>query len=169
MTSDIFKPWLDKLNSKFKSENRNILLYLENFSGHNRKDKTDHNYSNIKIHFYPPNCTSMIQPMDQGIIKTEKVNYKKNVVRRKLDSIEYRYEMEPITILDAIEYTDKAWREIKQSTIANCFRKAGYKLANQEESSEEIIQMLKEDDDVALNRKQYFDQPGKLITHNFYG
>ncbi len=56
--------------------------------------------------------------MDQGIIKTEKVNYKKNVVRRKLDSIENGYEMEPITILDAIEYTDKAWREIKQSTIA---------------------------------------------------
>ena len=105
----------------------------------------------------------MIQPMDQGIIKTEKVNYKKNVVRRKLDSIEYGYEMEAITILDAIEYTDKAWREIKQSTIANCFRKAGYKLANQEESSEEIIHMLKEDDYVALNRKQYFDQWEQLI------
>ena len=76
MTSEIFKEWLDKLNSKFKSENRNVLLYLDNFSGHYRTDKTDHNYSNIKIHFYPPNCTSVIQPMDQGIINAEKIKYK---------------------------------------------------------------------------------------------
>ena len=115
MTSEIFKEWLDKLNSKFKSENRNVLLYLDNFSGHYRTDKTDHNYSNIKIHFYPPNCTSVIQPMDQGIINAEKIKYKKQVVRRKLDAIEYGYEMEPISILDAIEYLDKAWSSLLES------------------------------------------------------
>ena len=92
------------------------------------------------------------------------MNYKKNVVRRKLVSIEYGYEMEPITILDAIEYTDKAWREIKQSTIANCFRKAGYKLANQrEESPEEIDNIVNEDEDLVKNRKQFFDQWEQLI------
>ena len=66
MTSEIFIEWLDKLNSKFKSENRKILLYLDNFSGHYRKDKVEHNYSNIKIRFYPANCTSIIQPMDDA-------------------------------------------------------------------------------------------------------
>jgi hypothetical protein len=30
--------------------------------------------------------------------------------------------------------------EVKQSTIANCFRKAGYKLANQREESPEEIE-----------------------------
>ena len=44
MTSEIFIEWLDKLNSKFKSETRKILLYLDNFSGHYRKDKVEHNY-----------------------------------------------------------------------------------------------------------------------------
>ena len=107
----------------------------------------------------------MIQPIDRGIINTVKVKYKKQVLRRKLDAIEYGYEMEPITILDAIEYLDKAWREINQSTIANCFRKAGYKINNQQqESSKEIIRMLNEDDDdLAVSRKQYFEQWEQLI------
>ncbi len=102
--------------------------------------------------------------MDQGIINAEKIKYKKQVVRRKLDAIEYGYEMEPITILDAIEYTAKAWKEVKQSTIANCFRKAGYKLANQPESStEEMNTLLQEDEDLAKNRKEFFEQWEKMI------
>jgi len=49
----------------------------------------------------------MIQPMDQGIINTLKVKYKKQVVRRRLDAIEYGYEMEPISILGSIQCTSK--------------------------------------------------------------
>jgi hypothetical protein len=102
--------------------------------------------------------------MDQGIINAEKIKYKRQVVRRKLDAIEYGYELEPITILEAIEYTDIAWKDVKQSTIANCFKKAGYKLANQrEESPEEIDNIVNEDEDLVKNRKQFFDQWEQLI------
>ena len=39
----------------------------------------DYNIAKSTI-IYPANCTSLIQPMDQGIINTVKVKYKKQVV-----------------------------------------------------------------------------------------
>ena len=73
--------------------------------------------------------------------------------------------MEPISILDAIEYLDKAWREIIQSTISNCFRKACYKTNNQQQdSSQKIIRKLnEEDDDWAINKKPCLEQWEQLI------
>ena len=39
-------------------------LFLDNFSVHLTKLK----FSHIRIEFYPPNCTSLLQHLDQGII-----------------------------------------------------------------------------------------------------
>ena len=49
MTTVIFQEWLKKINNKFKSENRNVLLFMDNFSGHQIEA-----YSNIKIVFFHP-------------------------------------------------------------------------------------------------------------------
>ena len=65
MDNSIFKEWLCILNRKFKSENRQILLFIDNFSGHQIDE-----YSNIKIVFFPANCTSVLQPLDQGNLIT---------------------------------------------------------------------------------------------------
>ena len=62
--------------------------------------------------------------MDEGIIQTTKVGYRKQSIAKKLDSIEYGYGMESITVLDAIKILDESWRNVKSSTIQNGFRKA---------------------------------------------
>ncbi len=79
MTSDLFQQWLDKLNGKMKTENRSILLFIDNCSAH-----PDVTLSNIKLVFLPPNTTSKLQPCDAGIIQNVKLLFRKSLVRHVL-------------------------------------------------------------------------------------
>ena len=65
---------------------RKIILFLDNFGGHSPNNTQPYNFSHINIQYFTPNCTSVIQPMDQGIIQCFKVLYRKQVVHRKLES-----------------------------------------------------------------------------------
>jgi hypothetical protein len=125
MTTALFKIWLIKLDNKMKMKNKHILLFLDNFSGHN----IDLALENIKIAFYLPNCTSVLQPLDQGIIRNFKYFYRTKVLRHiiaRLDSVE---SVESISMLDALPYIrSSCQRDVKESTIQNCFAKAGHNI-----------------------------------------
>ena len=84
MDNKIFKGWLNIVDKQMKMQNRNILMFLDNFSGH----QVD-TYGNIKICFFPANCTSVLQPLDQSIIQSFKTKYRSEIIRDKLDAIEY--------------------------------------------------------------------------------
>ena len=129
MTSCIFDEWLNILNKKFNHENRKILLFIDNFSGHNNNEW---NFSNINLIFLPQNTTSILQPLDQGIIKNFKVIYRSKVINRLLAQMDFNEEIEiKIDIKNAIDYTVSSWNEIKQSCVKNCFEKCGFKFDNQ--------------------------------------
>ena len=55
--------------------NRKIDLFVDNFSGH-----TVPELNNIRIHFFPANTTSVLQPLDQGIIRSVKSYYRKQII-----------------------------------------------------------------------------------------
>ena len=63
MTTAIFEEWLQSVNNRMKRERRKILMFLDNAPSHPNKDR-----SNVKLLFLPPNLSSLIQPLDQGII-----------------------------------------------------------------------------------------------------
>ena len=65
MTVELFNQWLAGWNSRLQRQNRRILLLIDNCPTH----KLTGNYTKIEIDFLPPNCTSVIQPMDQGVVK----------------------------------------------------------------------------------------------------
>ena len=50
-----------------KVQNRSILLFLNNFAGHVLVVEAEEiePMSNIKVEWLPPNCTSLVQPVDQ--------------------------------------------------------------------------------------------------------
>ena len=73
MTLPIFQDWLNNLNSKMKAEGHKILSLLDNAPIHPK----DLEMSNIELFYFPPNTTSLIQSLDQGIIKVFKDYYKK--------------------------------------------------------------------------------------------
>ncbi|KAJ8888908.1 hypothetical protein PR048_008402 [Dryococelus australis] len=63
MTSAVFTRWLCSFDAKMGAANRKI-LFVDNCPSHPELN----DLRNIKLVFLPKNTTSMLQPLDQGII-----------------------------------------------------------------------------------------------------
>ena len=120
MTSQIFNSYVSKWNKQLVRENRKILLLIDNCPSH-----TINSLSNIKVIYLPKNTTSVLQPCDQGIIKCIKGRYRMHMMKKLILNVEIGKSEEKVNILDAIYMITSAWNDINQSTIRNCFKKAG--------------------------------------------
>ena len=121
-----------------KSQNRKFLLLIDNCPAHPR----DIQLSNVRIEFLPPNTTSVVQPMDQGIIRCLKAHYRKLLLRHLLvrfDSVNSVSELcESVNMLHAIQWLVQAWKDVPIECITNCFKKGGFVIPqNDERSSQE--------------------------------
>ena len=58
-----------------------ILLLLDNAPSHPSTETLTSADGKVTTCFLPPNCTSVIQPMDQGILEVFKRRYKKQLLR----------------------------------------------------------------------------------------
>ena len=131
MTSQIFNEWLAAWDSYLTKVNRKILLLVDNCTAHPHVSTL----KNIQLEFLPPNTTSLIQPIDQGIIKNLKTLYRKELVHMTLAYIEENI-LNPsstaidvsskISILQAVSSVSKSGRAVKEATIIHCFSKAGF-------------------------------------------
>ena len=79
----------------------------------------------------PPNATSIMQPLDQGIILSAKRRYKKKLAERYLACVENNKDanslLKALDIVQATNMIASSWRETSSTIIQNCFRKAGFK------------------------------------------
>ena len=78
MGGKLFEEWLRELEMKFAFEGRNVAFVIDNRPAHPHID----NLKAIKLYFLPPNTTSKTHAVDQGVIRSLKAKYRKNV--RKL-------------------------------------------------------------------------------------
>jgi serine/threonine protein phosphatase PrpC len=81
----IFEAWLLEFNEKMKKENRHVLLLIDNAGGHNISLELRNKLTNVEVSNLPANTTSVLQPLDQGIIRTFKLYYRKLLVEYLLD------------------------------------------------------------------------------------
>ena len=79
----------------------------------------------------PPNATSIVQPLDQGIICSVKRRYKKKLAERYLVSVENNKDantiLKQLYIVAATNMVHNAWKETSSTIIQNCFHKVGFK------------------------------------------
>ena len=77
----------------------------------------------------PANTTSILQPLDLGVISNFKLHYRKlllQYVLAKIDTATIATEVtKSINVLTAIRWVALAWRDVKSTTIQKCFRHAG--------------------------------------------
>ncbi|XP_057658528.1 tigger transposable element-derived protein 4-like [Diorhabda carinulata] len=146
MTQDIFENWLLKLDKKFYREKRKVLMFVDNCSAHNSIPDLE----NIEVVFFSPNMTSVLQPMDQGIINSFKIHYRSILVREVLDEqVTLSKNQVKVNILQALRMCADAWRQVSATTIKNGFRKAGF-IRGEETSikfEESILEEAKLDQD----------------------
>ena len=126
MTGEIHHKIMTKLNNEMRLSNRHILYVCDNASSHQVRE-----YSHIKFLMLPPNATSIMQPLDQGIILSAKRRYKKKLAERYLACVENNKDanslLKALDIVQATNMIAASWRETSSTIIQNCFRKAGFK------------------------------------------
>ncbi|GBO00103.1 hypothetical protein AVEN_105566-1 [Araneus ventricosus] len=80
--------------------------------------------------WFPPNITSVTQPMDQGIIRCVKVNHRKSLMQSLLANMKRASNasdiIKSVTVLDAVMWLSKTWKEISKQTVQNCFVEANF-------------------------------------------
>jgi hypothetical protein len=138
MTSVIFSNWLIKWDRELR---RKIILLIDNCTAHTN----NLSLKNIKIIFLPSNTTSLIQPCDQGIIRTLKAYYRRQIREKIIAELDNRDQSDAnaiakkIPLLDALHLLAMSWKHVSKKTIENCFRKGGFSKINDETSAFEEL------------------------------
>lgn len=98
-----------------------ILLILDNCSAHPKADLLVKD--NVFVIYLPPNCTSLIQPQNNGIVRSMKCKYRSLLMRRLMSSINsgtpVQKFIKEFNIKDAVYCVANAWKCVKTSTLKN--------------------------------------------------
>ena len=146
----LFEEWVRELDRKFASEGRSIALVIDNCAGHPHIE----NLKSIKLFFFTTEYNTATQPMDQGVIRSLKAKYRKNMVRQIIRNLEKNKALPAISILNGMQMLVSGWNSVSIETIANCFRKAGISPANQEAAiaeEDDPFKNLQDEIDVSRN------------------
>ena len=110
------------------------MLFFDNASSHPTVE-----YSNMKLQLFPPNTTSGLQPMYQGIIQATKRKFRKLQLHNMITIMEMHKEKrsseisKKIDVLQAITWIKKAWDSVRPETIQKRFKRCGFQRENEGE------------------------------------
>ncbi|KAM9364931.1 tigger transposable element-derived protein 1-like [Pholidichthys leucotaenia] len=103
-----------------------VLLLMDCAGGH----ATDLHYDGVQVEFLPPNTTSLIQPMDQGVIRAFKALYTRSTMEGLISSIDEGDEdfslktyWRGYNIATCLANIQKALNEMKEQTLNASWRK----------------------------------------------
>lgn len=127
MTRAIFCDWIKAFDRDMKAQNRKVCLLIDNCSAHNIENLE---LENVEVRFFPPNCTALIQPLDQGIIRSVKSAYRQRLIQRLLLNIDTGRPTK-VDLFMAVQMIAAAWTATRRNIIANCFAHAGFNHGNE--------------------------------------
>jgi len=135
MNGEIFKRWYEKqFIPEVKKYQNSIdkrgktLLLLDNAPSHPSIECLNQIDEMFTVKFLPPNATSVIQPMDQGVIETFKRLYRKQMLRQLLLADENNEETvilfhKKINLKDCCYMAAESWNSLEVSTLKKSWNK----------------------------------------------
>ena len=118
------KDHLTKLNLQLKAH-----LLVDDCSAHPRNLTSDDGA--ICCEFLPPNVTSLLQPLDCGVIETAKHCYRhhlqsdiietQEVLERQGRPMSFSNVVSDISLKDSFQYVATAWNTVRPVTISKAF------------------------------------------------
>ena len=121
MNSILFEEWVREVDKRFTKEGQKNVLFIDNCPAH----PSINNLVSTELIFLPPNNTSKLQPMDQGVIRSLKTYYNRMSIKRLIEAIEKKKPLPEFSTLDAMQILDAAWAKVTTKIVVNSFEKAG--------------------------------------------
>lgn len=130
MTKDLFKKWFDEcfvpeVKKWLKDHNlqQKALLVLDNAPGHPSEEELTTEDKCITAIFLPPNCTALIQPMDQHIIHFVKQDYKKKLLLTAISKDQpIEKTLKEFNMKDLVFALCQSWNSLPQSIITSSWK-----------------------------------------------
>ncbi|XP_028649015.2 jerky protein homolog-like [Erpetoichthys calabaricus] len=126
----LFKKWFDKqFVPKVKAFNKEnglpprALLLIDNAPSH--PEEMQLVCDDIKAIFLPPNVTSILQPMDQGVLQALKQNYRKMLLHSLLEDNEELTILDKLmkmNIKDVIYWVAEAWENTCKESLQKSWK-----------------------------------------------
>ena len=133
---------------KIPEEDVKAILLLDNASAYPSEEELVSECGNIRAMFLPPNTTSVIQPMDQGIISVLKRRYTRRYLDEVLVILEDDEALEDTRGEQTLENIGKynlksaifnlasSWRDVKCTTLANFWHKLLHDKADEDQMAD---------------------------------
>ncbi|XP_064090914.1 tigger transposable element-derived protein 1-like isoform X2 [Macrobrachium nipponense] len=135
VTDGIFEEWFNdhfvpsaKKHLEEKGQEFKVLLVLNTGPGY--PINLGEVYPEVEVVYLPPNTTSLLQPMGQGVIGSFKAYYTRRTFRHVLSvtensggKLDVRQVWKTYSILDAIKNIAAAWNEVKKSNLNGAWKK----------------------------------------------
>lgn len=172
MTLKVFEDFVRKLDKQMKTQKRKIILFVDQCTAH-----IDLKLKNVRVEFFPANCTSKLQPCDLEVmvIRSFKVAYGKRLVQKTLIEMEKGNladaSKQRINVLEAMHFISSAWNMVTSLCVAHSFFEGGFP---RPPSSMETPQEIMDAADVPIsgynllsnevNFKDYVDCDESIVT-----
>ena len=122
MTSTLFQDYLTEINKQMSEKKRRILLLVDLAPSHRIREEL----TNVVVEFLPKNTTSVLQPLDQGIIRSFKASYRDTLIKYLITIGRNTAEvMKGINLGLVMTWIGDAWKKVSEVTITNCFNHTG--------------------------------------------
>ena len=122
MTSTLFQDYLTEINKQMSEKKRRILLLVDHAPSHRIREEL----TNVVVEFLPKNTTSVLQPLDQGIIRSFKASYRDTLIKYLITIGRNTAEvMKGINLGLVMTWIGDAWKKVSEVTITNCFNHTG--------------------------------------------
>lgn len=122
--TQVFIPEIEK---KHRVNGEKCILLLDNAPTHPSAEILNAVSELCKVVYLPPNVTSLIQPMDQGVIEKLKRVYRKNFLREFLLTENSKQTVPEFlkdwNILKCLAYAAKAWESLTTDNLRNAWNK----------------------------------------------
>ena len=100
-------------------------MFIDNAPTHPSSEVLQTTDGNIECNFLPANTTSVLQPMDQGVLENLKRRYKCALLEKLLLALDGGTPQQFIkdrNIKDCIYLSAKAWEDIRSESLARSIR-----------------------------------------------
>lgn len=143
MDGQLFKEWFhDEFVpsvKKFSAENdltTRAILLIDNAPSH--PDTEELSCGEIKAAFLPPNVTPILQPMDQGVLQSLKLKYRKKFLKFLLEdeSVPLTETIKRTNIKDVVYWSDESWEDVSDQAIRKSWSKLWTDLEFMENAAE---------------------------------